>query len=84
MLLPALFHWSPADRRASIRATGLQPGSPNTVSTSCLEYVCLGTSPARAWTISGAMNWVAATLEALGLVPEGPDECAALDSEVTR
>lgn len=59
MLLPALFHWSPADRFGLIRHDGLHPHSPPTVSTGTTQpYVCLSPTPSSAWGLSGDMDWV--------------------------
>lgn len=61
MLLPALYHWSPAERRRGIQANGLQPYSPATVSTHEQNlgwpYVCLSPTPSGAWGLSGDMGW---------------------------
>lgn len=56
--LPRLYHWSPADRYDAILTGGLRPQQPSTVASTPLPYLCLGFSPAGAWTISGAMEWV--------------------------
>lgn len=66
MLLPALFHWSPSQRRESIEREGLRPyapaltpvwhpGSDEHVAVAW-PWVCLGTDPARAWRLSGGMG----------------------------
>lgn len=56
-VLPALFHWSPAERRAALFAEGLRPGSPSCVaSCSHLPYVCLGFTPSGAWALSGGFR----------------------------
>jgi len=61
LLLPALFHWAPADRRPSIRAEGLRPYCPPTISTGdnvTWPYLCFSPSPSAAWGLSGDMAWV--------------------------
>ena len=52
-----LYHWSPAARRKDIVAHGLRPGAPATIASGSLPYVCFGPSPARAWSLSAAMEW---------------------------
>lgn len=63
MNLNPLFHWSPASRYAQIKGEGLRPGSEPTVASARLDYVCLGTNPATAWNLSGAMNGWAEDIE---------------------
>jgi hypothetical protein len=65
MILPTLFHWSPLERREQIRVEGLKPYSPTAVTSDpALEWahgfgcICLGPSPARAWSLSGDMQHV--------------------------
>lgn len=60
MILPALYHWAPTERRDSIRRGGLQPYSPPTVCSGGLAFpcVCLAPTPSAAWSISGDMDWV--------------------------
>lgn len=60
MLLPALFHWSPSDRRSVIRTEGLRPYCPPTISTGDLAwpYLCFSPTPSSAWGLSGDMQWV--------------------------
>lgn len=63
MLLPALYHWSPSDRREAIRREGLRPYSPPVVHgagvpDTAFPYLCLGTEPSGAWSLSGDMAWV--------------------------
>lgn len=58
MNLNPLYHWSPAERFDNIRFQGLRPGSEPTVASGPLEYICLGTTPALGWRISGAMEYV--------------------------
>lgn len=63
LTLPTLYHWSPTGRREAIRVDGLKPYSPPSV-TSPMDNVwamgfgciCLGTTPARAWSLSGDMQ----------------------------
>ena len=58
MILPALFHWSPRERRDEILRQGLRlfaassGGAPDG-----LPMICLGTSPRDAWLLSGDTNW---------------------------
>lgn len=53
---PPLFHWAPTARRASIERIGLVPGRrSNTLPQFRPPYVCLGTDPRSAWSLSGAM-----------------------------
>lgn len=58
MLLPALFHWSPRERRASIRRRGLVPGFAPCLSSDRQHLVCLGLTPSSAWSLSGAVRSV--------------------------
>lgn len=54
MIVDVLYHWAPQERRQSILQHGLQIGSENTVNTSGpVNHVCFGTSPRRAWALSG-------------------------------
>lgn len=56
MLMPALFHWSPEDRRESILREGLKPYSPPPPPSEHLwPYICLGTTPSNSWSISGGI-----------------------------
>lgn len=59
-MLPALYHWSPEGRRAAIRGDGLRPFSEPVVQEGghAFAYICLGTDPQNAWTLSGDMGWV--------------------------
>lgn len=58
MLLPALFHWAPTERRVSILQNGLVPYSPPvTHSAGAFPYVCLSPTPSSAWGLSGDMEW---------------------------
>ena len=59
MKLGPLYHWSPADRYASIKKDGLTVGHDATVSTHGEPQLCFGPDPASAWSLSGAMDWVA-------------------------
>lgn len=61
-MLPALYHWSPRDRRASIRHSGLVPGKRPTIGTirtvtDGRHMICLAPDPAAAWSLSGAARW---------------------------
>lgn len=49
----ALYHWSPIERRASIRRVGLVPGRRAVDGLWRPPYVCLATSPSLAWGLSG-------------------------------
>lgn len=57
MILPAMYHWSPADRYESIRRNGLVPGSPACVASGEPAYVCLSPVPSSGWGLSGDMDW---------------------------
>lgn len=58
MILPPLYHWSPRERREAILAEGLQPYKQSiSLPTHGFHYICLGTSPAGAWRLSGDMSW---------------------------
>lgn len=64
MILPALFHWAPRDRRESIRTGGLQPYSEPVIHTAnadgvklAFPYLCLSPTPSGAWSLSGDMDW---------------------------
>lgn len=66
MILPALFHWAPSDRRESIRVEGLRPYSLTAVhmgtedgKTLTFPYLCFSPTPSGAWSLSGDMEWVA-------------------------
>ena len=58
MQLPALYHWSPADRHDTIRENGLVPGSPNHVATAPQPHICLCPTPSSAWGLSGGVDLV--------------------------
>lgn len=61
MILPALYHWSPAERRAEIEEHGLRPRKPATVCSDpdlVSPYLSFSPTPSRAWSLSGAMEWV--------------------------
>src|SRR4051812_34876131 len=49
-----LYHWSPTQRRSSIRRRGLVPGSPSTDRLWYPPYVCFADSPSLAWALSGS------------------------------
>lgn len=55
MVLHPLFHWSPAERRASIARRGLRTGRPPTCSTEASDELCLSLSPSQAWSLSAAV-----------------------------
>lgn len=68
MILPPLFHWSPADRRKQIIRYGLRPGCRPTIGTISTvggsdesgdgrHMLCLSSSPSAAWGLSGDMRW---------------------------
>ncbi len=57
MILPVLYHWSPAARRDDILRAGLVPGSAACIASGVLRYICLSPNPARAWQLSGATGW---------------------------
>lgn len=59
MRLEYLYHWAPSGRYVNILAEGLRPGRDPNVASCVLPYVCLGTSPSTAWSLSGAMDWAA-------------------------
>lgn len=67
--LPALYHWSPTERRKQIIRRGLMPGArPTTSSVSTVggggesgagrPMVCLGPDAATAWAYSGGLPWL--------------------------
>lgn len=58
-----LYHWSPRDRRESIRVDGLKPYCPPSVhSDEAADWamgcgvICLGPTPSAAWGLSGGMD----------------------------
>lgn len=58
MLLPALYHWSPTERRVEILRDGLKPYSAAVLhSLGNFPYVCLSPTPSSAWSMSGDMEW---------------------------
>lgn len=70
MILPHLYHWSPAERHEQIEREGLRPYSPPTISGGEIEgvryafgYACLSPTPSAAWSLSGAMDWMAGEVE---------------------
>ena len=58
LILPALFHWAPAERGRGIRERGLVPGAAATVCSGPIDAVCLSPDPLTAWELSGAMDHV--------------------------
>lgn len=68
MNLPPLYHWTPLERREAIRLEGLRPYQPPAVNQLDPEFssdwahgfgcICLGTTPARGWSLSGDMQHV--------------------------
>lgn len=59
MYINSLFHWSPAANRESILQNGLKIYSDPVVhSSGSFPYLCFGTSPRGAWSLSGNMDWV--------------------------
>lgn len=58
MILPALFHWSPIDRRQAILKEGLRPFCDPSVASGKLPYISLSPTPSSAWGLSGDMEWV--------------------------
>jgi hypothetical protein len=67
VILPALYHWSPKERRETIRLHGLQPYQPPAVSTESefnedwahgFGCICFGTDAAKAWAYSGDLQHV--------------------------
>lgn len=69
LVLPPLYHWSPAECRQRIVRYGLRPKTPTAVPITAplpggarvvdpeasVHAVCLGTSPSHAWSLSGAL-----------------------------
>lgn len=53
-----MYHWSPSERRDSIIKHGLVPGAPSAVCSAQIAYVCLGSTPAGAWSLSGDLEWL--------------------------
>lgn len=61
MILPALYHWSPSERRDEISRDGLQPHRPAVTHSDpsmTSPYLSFSPTPSRAWSLSGAMEWV--------------------------
>jgi hypothetical protein len=81
VILGPLYHWSPVERRESIKANGLRPGSPAMVASVELEHVCLGFDPASTWAISGAMDFAEADDWDLWLVHLGEHDSVSVRSE---
>lgn len=57
MILPALYHWAPTERRDDIFQLGLVPNRLNTTSSVSLPHICLSTTPSNAWAMSGGTGW---------------------------
>lgn len=61
MHLPALYHWSPTDRRVEITQCGLTPYQPGHVLIDGKQlgfpYICFSPTPSAAWGLSGDMDW---------------------------
>lgn len=57
MILPALYHWAPSERRRAIRSGGLQPYQAPTICSAVSPYLSLSPDPALGWKLSGAMDW---------------------------
>jgi hypothetical protein len=62
VILPDLFHWSPAENRERIRREGLQiyessMSGPIFGEEIGMPYVCLAPDPLCAWRLSGDMGW---------------------------
>lgn len=60
VILPALYHWSPKERRSDIAEHGLRPRSPAVTHSGHSEvapYLCFSPTPSCAWSLSGAMEW---------------------------
>jgi hypothetical protein len=61
MLLPALYHWSPKDRREDIMRDGLKPYSMPVchgagVGELKFAYICFSPTPSGAWGLSGDID----------------------------
>lgn len=54
--VPALFHWSPRDRKAGIIRRGLVPAMAPCLSSERQDLVCLSPTPSCAWSLSGAIR----------------------------
>jgi hypothetical protein len=57
VILPALYHWSPADRYDDVLRHGLVPHSPAAIASAPMPHVCLSPTPSRAWSLSGGTGW---------------------------
>lgn len=60
MILPALYHWSPTIRRASIEQHGLRIYEESVVHSDpelLYPYICFGTTPSNAWGLSADVEW---------------------------
>lgn len=55
MIIPALFHWSPVDRRPAINRRGLVTRSRPSIHSFRADHICLSTDPARAWELSAGV-----------------------------
>jgi hypothetical protein len=55
MIIHPLFHWSPAERRPTIRRRGLALRSRPVVHSFRADYLCFSTSPSQAWALSAAI-----------------------------
>lgn len=59
MNLPPLYHWSPSERRVEILQDGLKVFSEPVVhGAGRAPYLCFGTCPRQAWSLSGDLDWV--------------------------
>lgn len=74
MILPALYHWSPAARHDDIRRHGLVPGSANCLASTPQPHICLSPTPSRAWSLSGDTGWPEVEAWDLWQVRLGPDD----------
>lgn len=57
MILPTLYHWSPASRYEGIRRDGLVAGSPPVTCSSAVQRISVSPDARTAWALSGAMEW---------------------------
>lgn len=74
MILPALYHWSPAGRYDEIRRNGLIPSSAACIAVGVLPHLCLSPTPSRAWSLSAGTGWHDAEEWDLWQVRLGPDD----------
>lgn len=57
MILPALYHWSPREKRKGIQRRGLLPRCPTAGRhDDSFLAVCLSASPSCAWSLSGQIT----------------------------